>query len=247
LKEKKLSLSHSIPRAYIKRTKTNGKTITINNGGVSSISNFDPKELMLCDECESLISKNYENYGVSVLRTRSNVIKHKEYILFKNINYEKFYLFLLSILWRASISELVFYNTVTNVERLSESMRLVLLNNKMKMQDSGSFKIDQLIKICIFRIIDSTGFIPDEVIKGLMSNFGQDVQRDIDGILWYFAIDGFLIVYSLPIGKDPHEYRYLKLHSQLCKNNIQKFYKLDMHKSSILMGFYENLIKSFIK
>ena len=114
LLEKELKLSHSIPRAYIRKIKENGKLVLVNENSRVTSGSFDPKEDMLCGDCEGFLTKNYEAYGIPLLRVRKNVLPHKEYITVRNINYKKYYLFLLSIFWRVSVSKLEFYDTVND-------------------------------------------------------------------------------------------------------------------------------------
>lgn len=115
LKEKKLCDSHLIPefvyrkmgydekhRIYIyKPEETFGDEFYINKG---------IREYLLCRECELQLSK-YENYVAKKINYIYNGIKllknfnYSQYRFhIKNINYKIFKLFLLSILWRASVS-----------------------------------------------------------------------------------------------------------------------------------------------
>lgn len=165
---------------------------------------------MLCDDCEGFLTGNYESYGIQVLRTKKNVLAHKEYISIKDINYQKYYLFLLSILWRVSVSNLEFYNTVSNLGGAGDLMRYSILNNTLKVSERERIRIDQIVKVCIFRIIDTSGFLSDEYIKKTMSNFAQEVDEKNKKISWYLIIEGFLIVYTILIGNDIHEHRFTR-------------------------------------
>ncbi|QGX91242.1 hypothetical protein EFZ10_06135 [Tatumella sp. TA1] len=245
LEEKTLRLSHSIPKAYFKRVKSNGKTVVINENGHSTDGSFDPKELMLCGDCEALLSKSYEDYGIKVLRTRGNVSKQKDHITVKNVNYKKFYLFLLSIFWRVSVSELKYYKTVGDLSKLSKSMRYSILNGTMKINETERIKIDELVKIRIYRVIDTTGFIPEDCIKGMLSNFSLNVDESNQAVIWYFVVEGFLIIYTFLIGKDIHQFRYTRLESQLTDTKVQKFFKADIKNSKLLLDLYRNLLLSF--
>ena len=78
---------------------------------------------ILCEECEQKIGK-FENYAAVILfggniakkempRFISQVNPHGvEYISIQNIDYRKFKLFLLSLLWRASISKRDYFKHV---------------------------------------------------------------------------------------------------------------------------------------
>lgn len=240
LLEKELELSHSIPRAYISKIKENGKLVLVNENSCVTSGSFDPKEHMLCEDCEDFLADNYESYGIPVLRTRRNVVKHKTYISVNNINYKKYYLFLLSIFWRVSVSEIDFYNTVSNMKGLGDLMRYAIYNDTLKAV--GGIRIDQIVKICIFRVVDTTGTIPDKDIKKTMSNFAQEVNDNVKQVVWYFVVEGFLIVYTILIGNDIHEHRYTKFVSQLSDSKEQRFQKKDIITSKMLINVYWNLL-----
>jgi len=98
LAESDLQQSHVIPRSYFKRLKKeNGKIVLFEDGIKSLVGNFDPKEPMLCRNCEQFLSINYEQYGIRVLRDHKNFRKNADHIIIGSFQYEKFYLYLLSI------------------------------------------------------------------------------------------------------------------------------------------------------
>ncbi len=78
---------------------------------------------ILCRECDNYISQNFEDYASKLLfgglpiaiGEKSQLIKDNNGVLFSqisNVHYVKFKLFLLSILWRASISTQKFFEAV---------------------------------------------------------------------------------------------------------------------------------------
>ncbi len=71
------------------------------------------REPLLCDACEQLLSA-YERYVSRVFAGRSNVEAKQDggLIHLRGIDYTKFKLFALSILWRASVSSLDMFNQV---------------------------------------------------------------------------------------------------------------------------------------
>jgi len=232
----KLSKSHIIPNSFIRKvkSKSGGKTLFSTGNQSKVISNFDPKEKLLCSSCEHLLNTNYEKDGINVFRDKHSVIKNRDHIVFKNINYEKFYLFLLSIFWRASISSIDFYKNIYLPESLNNQMRQCLQKNTLKPLDGGKVRIDQLVKISLFRLKDKTGKCPQIILDKTLSEPMVQIDNTINGIIWFICIHGFLVVYSIPIGKDAHEYRFKKLKSQLTDLNIQRFEVLDINSISVL-------------
>jgi hypothetical protein len=66
---------------------------------------------LLCENCDQVILGSYENYAKRLffgeLKKKDELIEHvhDEYMEFQNIDYQKLKLFLLSLVWRASISK----------------------------------------------------------------------------------------------------------------------------------------------
>ncbi|MFV5691781.1 hypothetical protein ACM55K_07140 [Flavobacterium sp. LT1R49] len=96
---------------------------------------------LLCKNCDNVIIgsletnlskiliENEENYNKEDFYTDD---KNIEFKIYKNIDYKKFKLGLLSILWRTSISNLEFFKEVNLTLVNSENIRLMLLNNEAK-------------------------------------------------------------------------------------------------------------------
>ncbi|MGC0954894.1 hypothetical protein WKH09_15965 [Pantoea agglomerans] len=242
LNENELQQSHIIPRSYFKRLKQQGKLVMVRDGKHSIEGNIDPKEAMLCWDCEQYLSTNLEQYGIDVLRNRSKVIKNNDHIIFSSFNYNKYYLFLLSILWRASVAEHVYYASVEGDENLNDALRHCIHRNSLRFNQLSRVSIDHFIKICLFRIVDKTGFFKDETIRAVLSNVKQTFVESIDGITWYFIADGFLIMYVLVPGKDYYDMKTRRFRSQLGKGSHQKIMKVEITESPLLTQVFGSLI-----
>lgn len=105
------------------------------------------------------------------MRNHHNIRKNSDHIIINSFDYKRFYLFLLSILWRASISKSVHYSTVNGVPELDDLMRHCIKNKQVRINKLSHLKVDNFIRICVFRLIDTTNNIPDHVIKSILSNF----------------------------------------------------------------------------
>ncbi len=88
------------------------------------------RERLLCGECEQLFSKN-ERYASLLLNGGFELIAIPEppVIHFKNIDYEKFKLFALSILWRAGVARHKAFRAV-QLGRHENKLRELLLSNQ---------------------------------------------------------------------------------------------------------------------
>lgn len=94
---------------------------------------------ILCGGCDNSLFGKYESYASRVLFNRRGEKKGMpsakpmvakngvRYSQIGNIDYKKFKLFMLSILWRASITSISFFNRVQLGERHEERLRVMLL------------------------------------------------------------------------------------------------------------------------
>jgi len=245
LQESELQQSHIIPRSYFKRLKKeDGKIVLVQEGKKTITGNFDPKEPMLCRGCEQFLSASYEHYGIRVLRDHKNFRKNSDHIVIASFQYEKFYLYLISILWRASVAKQVHYNTVQGDENLDDLLRYCIAQKRVRINKLNGLRLDHFIKISVFRVVDSTGNISDEVIKVLLSNFVQTRDETCKGIMWYFLVEGFIIFYNFGVGKDIHEIRSTKFLSQLTKGSHQKIMKAEITQSKVLTDLFNSLIEA---
>lgn len=154
LKEGELQKSHIIPRSYFKRLKKDdGKIMVVQEGKKSITGNFDPKEPMLCRDCEQFLSISYEHYGILVLRDHKNFRKNSDHIVIASFQYEKFYLYLISILWRASIAKHMYYDTVQGSENLDDLLRYCIAQKKLRINKVSGLRLDHFIKISVFKLL----------------------------------------------------------------------------------------------
>lgn len=242
--EKELKKSHSIPRTFFASIKQDGKCVIFENNESTLRGNFDPKEFMLCGDCESFLSKEYEAYGTKVLRGYKNVKKYEDNIVFSNFKYEKFYLYLVSILWRSSIANNEHYTEVSLGSEIEDLLRLCILRKSIRINKICQYKLDHFLRISIFRMIDSSKNVSDDVIKNILSNICIYRNNNIKGVTYYWLCDGFIIFYYFFVGDDIHQARALRLESQLTKGSHQKILKLEISSNKNLVTIFNNLIMS---
>jgi hypothetical protein len=112
----------------------------INKPKIKFIPTGDYEGGILCQECDNELLGTLETYGSKVLfgglsekeyitsNHFINSIDGNQYSVFENVDYTRFKLFLLSILWRACISKRSFFKEVELREIDKEKIRLMLIN-----------------------------------------------------------------------------------------------------------------------
>lgn len=180
----KLSESHIIPESLYKSIYEENHRLKI----LSTIEDFTKKfgykgikERLLCDECEKLLNENYEKYGRFALNNMKmemiNVDKRKVV----GLDYKKFKLFLLSILWRASVSKHLAFKDVS-LGPHEEKIRKMILNN-----DAGEY--DKYGIFFIEMITDGKRNIEFIACPTKMKINGTTIYKGIwGGFMWLYFI-----------------------------------------------------------
>lgn len=226
-----LQNSHIIPRSYYKRLKreSNQLLIIVDNDEIEPrLSNSDPKEKLLCTECEQFLSVKYESYGTKIFRTSKNVIKQDDRITINGFDYKRFYLYFISILWRASLASHDSFKNIDLGDEFEDLLKFCIINNRMKLGRGNSLKIDHFVRLSVVRVIDSSNNISDDLIKCVMMNFRMDRSNIEKVVIYYLMLEGFLIVYSLSPGKDIHDVRARRLPSQLVSGSSANIMKVEI-------------------
>ncbi len=152
---------------------------------------------ILCANCDNVVLGLLEDYGRKIIyggkkNKNDNIKEYKDFIkestvlCIDGVNYHKFKLFLLSILWRSSISSRPFFKNV-NLGPYEEKIRLMILN------DDADDKF---------------------TIPCFLSHLSKDVNNNIiasplvskkDGIKYLFLIDGLWFMFFVSQGKVPED------------------------------------------
>ncbi len=149
-------------------------------------------QYILCKDCDrTIIDKNYESYAANIFNQETNVLienkKTKDKLpltYLSNIDYKRFKLFLLSILWRASISKREMFKEV-NLGPYEETLReMILSGNPQEPNDFPSM------------IIAMRG--EADWTKEFITQFKKTKTQKI--ATYSVIIEGFLIIYY--IGKN---------------------------------------------
>lgn len=212
-----LQNSHIIPRSYFKGLKDNsGQLFTVSSDESAEITlaNSDPNEKLFCRDCEQFIGVNYERYGTRLFKDHRKASKTKLAVEFHNFRFKEFYLFLISILWRASLSNLPRYDHISLGKSINDLFKHCLRNNTIKIQTS--LRLDHFFKISVVRIVDKTNQLSDAQIKKIMMDLNVEKAESVEGgVLWYFMVDGFLIAYHFSPESDIHTVRTKRNYAQI--------------------------------
>lgn len=239
---KPLQRSHIIPQSYYRRLKRgNGQLLKVNSDEMTPpiLDNCDPKDRLLCRDCEQFISRNYEYTGTQLFKRTHNTVVMSDYIKIKKFKYRTIYLYFMSILWRASESSLPQYQDIT-LGDIAPIVRDCLRRKNLSLHPQ--VRLDHFIKICVVRIIEPSNSIPDSAIKQCLMDMTIDKGEKIqEGILYYFMVDGFLVCYLFKMEESLELQKAAKYLSQLEDRSSIKIHKLDLKELSLISKMFERL------
>lgn len=147
---------------------------------------------ILCADCDNKLIGSLEDYGRKVLfgglineeaiegRNYRNTTDGAEFTVLNNVDYTKFKLFLLSILWRASITKREIFKEVSLSDFDKEKLRLMLMT-----RNAG--KINEYPVIFLSYLNDSQ--IPTDVIFQPIKSATKDIIT--------FLLGGFIFIYNI--------------------------------------------------
>jgi hypothetical protein len=137
LQEKELMDSHVFPE-FLYKPLYDGKhrffRLSTDPDERESIKYKGTRERLLCDDCERLLNQRYEDYASRVLTDQIKVSRNEssERLILHGLDYARFKLFELSILWRCHVAGGQEFAQVNVGEVHSEKLRNMILH-----QDPG--------------------------------------------------------------------------------------------------------------
>ena len=194
-RESNLRQSHIIPRSYLKGLKSStGQTIEVDLNGVirPKKQNFDPKSFLLCNDCEQYISQQYEKYCIEYLRNIKNYSDEGRYLIFSGFDFKNIYLYFISILWRASISDHQLFEKA-KLGGFEKYLKISIKNNSLIVGNYA--RIQDFIRITIYKIVDNNKILPEKFLDNIFINFFIEGEKDLLSLC--FVIEGYAICYSL--------------------------------------------------
>ena len=186
--EKFLCGSHIIPKGLLKIAK--GKhpqliSLPRDKDEQPFLDNVNWNENLLCSDCEAHLNLSYETTQIAVLKKKK--IEHHDRYTITEFNFERFYLFWISILWRASESSLPMFREVQFSVELRELLRVTLLDGSL-----GGSK-DQLPNL--LQVGVSRWEWEEQDTRSVITSF---ITRPYgESICYMFLIAGLAVVYQL--------------------------------------------------
>jgi len=196
LLEKKLSGSHIIPRSFLKLAKKGENQLIRMVPESQEKPRFDNANWntpLLCHDCETFINTRYEASQLQYLKNKEIAIRHPNRITFGQFDFDRFYLFWLSILWRASVTDMKEFKSVQLGNEVNEMLRTLLLSGSTMYK--GQICISEFIRIGIVRLLPGAGFT-EEQLKLMVTTFVQEANEG-DGSKYYLLLGGFLVGFQL--------------------------------------------------
>jgi hypothetical protein len=236
-----LRKSHIFPRSIYKNLKKDSGqllNLIVDKPLEAKCSNSNPTEMLLCGECEQFLNRNYEGYGTRLLKDHKKFKKTPEGLIIKNFKFNTFYLYLISILWRASESTLPAFSNVELGSKLNEYLRYCIYNRSTRL--NTSLKLEHVCRISMVKLVDPNGDIPPEAMRKLLMYITKELGTSAqDPVLFYFVVDGFLIIYYLSIFDDIHGQRTEIIAAQLTNNHKVFVPKVDYRTFKFLNQAFE--------
>ena len=240
--------SHIYPRSVLKRFKRNSSQaymLTDKIGVGARKVNYNPTEYMLCTTCEIKLSQKYENYGARFLVNKKSLSRERGGVRIKNMDYDRLYLYFISILWRASVAKSVEFNHISLGEFYNEWAREAVFSGKIKRQtSSGKISLDSIIGVCLFRMTDSKGELGDDILRDFFSPLRFQAGDRSDMFIFTMFVDGFIVVYTFTSYDDFHEMRVNNKYPRLSKYGSNFIKLIDVRELKEFVDVINNTVDS---
>ena len=189
LQDKILCHSHIIPEFFYRSTYNDKHFMAKLTNGWSK-AGYIPKgqyEKLLCADCETFLNVEYETYFDNLWysnKTLPTTFNEKVFTV-NGIDYSKFKLCLLSILWRASISSRDVFAMVKLPKKHEEQIRKMLLK-----KDPGEETLYQIFASLLLSP-GTTKILDNLIVSPMMEEFEnkQVCTFVFGGCYWLFVID----------------------------------------------------------
>lgn len=190
LQPRKLLKSHIIPKGLLRIAKGEHSQLIamgINDSSMPRMDNVNWREELLCEECERHINLSYETSQINKLKGAKDKVPSDKRITITNLDFNRFYLFWLSIIWRASESSLEEFSVVNFPDELANVLREAILEGHAKYKGHD---LDEFFQIGICR-----WYFEGTDSKSFLTTF--KLISDERYISYIFMVAGFAVVYQL--------------------------------------------------
>lgn len=220
--EKKLIKSHIVPEGFYKNMYDDKNRLFLSSQSRNDFITMQKgqREELLCKECDSnLIGNKYDKYGIQVIRDRLHIqpFTDNEKEIWVGLDYNKFKIFLLSVLWRAHIAQ-KFHKGIT----LDKDIETLIV----KAIKSGLAPRETVIPIVGISLVDPKNRASkcDEIITNGNTYTRSGLENSKTCIIIFGGYAWTFIVPNAEIN-DPQEEFFLKENGLMVlpKQNIRNF------------------------
>lgn len=187
--------SHALPNSLFRNVfrQSAGKAVVVTDDASTptcySSDSWDTE--LLCRACEDLLNERYDKYGVEALRGGAGGVVHgADGVTFTNVDRRRLRMFVLSVLWRMSVSSHRSYSNIDLPSSWEEELHEALHVGKPVPRSRYT--------VAIYRLRDSTdrgGFSNEDLQAIIMSPFARKFPGFISICFLFF---GFFIEVFLP-------------------------------------------------
>lgn len=205
--EKKLIKSHIVPEGFYKKMYDDKRRLFLASQSRDSFTFMQKgqREELLCKECDSnIIGNEYDKYGIEVIRDclQIETFTDSKKEIWVGLDYNKFKIFLLSVLWRAHIAR-KFYRGITLDENI-ESMIVESIKNGQAPKEN----VIPIVGISLVNPQDS-----NDKCDGIITN-GNTYKREgqFNSKTYIIIFGGYAWTFIVPSAEknDPQEIFFLK-------------------------------------
>lgn len=230
---KPLCRSHILPKSFTRRLRNGASQIIWEKIGLppkALKANGEFAEPLLCECCEGLIKRNYEDYGTRLFVDKQHIIESADHIAITEFDYEKYFLFVISILWRGSVSSLEIYDSLKPAAYGDEPLKYCLLENTLRAPPPVSVRLDSFSKIAVKKVVDRTLEIPQESIdQAILIPTLTRCESAEKAMHFYFMVDGFFVSMML-VSPDSTDLAGWRPHGHLFDGPIQEIPKVPLYE-----------------
>lgn len=148
-------------------------------------------QYILCNECDNEVIGSLESYASKNFYDNKNIeltVEENEHIInlmFKDIDYKKFKLFLVSILWRASVSKHKMFNEVTLGIKYEEVARKMIFESNPGRYDD--------FPTCILGLMSHQNLVLKTIVapRKIKDDGNTAYMFFINGLFYWFNISSY--------------------------------------------------------
>ncbi len=230
LEDKELQKSHIFPEFLYAKIYDPGHkyfAISLSSEERNKLRRKGTYELLLCDSCEKRIGV-FEDYAAKILNGGAEIgIEHqKDRMLIHNVDYLKFKLFQVSLIWRSGVSSLPEFSGIKLGPHLDIMRKMILESNPLEPYQYG----------CIVSFISEA----TELMKAFI--YIPDPVKKINGFQFYRSIFGGLFWTYLV---SSHGERFPFQPAFIDKSNILPVFNGSEYGMPFLVSIKDDFLKKF--